>query len=54
MLLLKNFGLTMNFEFCIQFYGKLGFPGGTVVKNPPANAEDSDRHQFNPWTGKIL
>ena len=37
MLLLKNFGLTMNFEFCIQFYGKLGFPGGTVVKSPPAN-----------------
>ena len=27
----------MNFEFCIQFYGKLGFPGGTVVKSPPAN-----------------
>ena len=31
-----------------------GFLGGTLVKNPPANAEDSDKHQFNPWTGKIL
>ena len=28
-----------------------GFPGGTVVKNLPANAEDTDR--FNPWVGKI-
>ena len=44
----------MNFEFCIQFCGKLGFPGGIVVKTPPANAEDTERHRFNPWTGKIL
>ena len=27
-----------------------GFPGGTVVKNPPANAEDIG---FEPWSGKI-
>ena len=27
-----------------------GFPGGLVVKNPPANAGDS----FNPWVRKIL
>ena len=30
----------------------LGFPGGSVVKNPPANAEDS-RCRFDPWVGKI-
>ena len=26
-----------------------GFPGGSVVKNPPADAGD----RFNPWVGKI-
>ena len=26
------------------------FFGGTVVKNPPANAGG---HRFNPWSGKI-
>ena len=27
-----------------------GFPGGSVVKNLPANAEDKcRRHGFNPW-----
>ena len=30
----------------------LGFPGGSVVKNLPANAEDS-RCRFDPWVGKI-
>ena len=30
----------------------LGFPGGSVVKNPPANAEDS-RCWFDPCVGKI-
>ena len=29
-----------------------GFPGGLVVKNPPANAGDAG-HGFDPWTGKI-
>ena len=33
-------------------YNNLGFPGGTVVKNPPANAGDT-RHGFDPWVGKI-
>ena len=28
-----------------------GFPGGSVVKNPPINAS---RHGFDPWSGKIL
>ena len=27
-----------------------GFPGGAVVKNPPANVGDIG---FNPWVGKI-
>ena len=32
------------FLFCLNFYFKFilgGFPGGTVVKNPPANAGDT-------------
>ena len=28
----------------------VGFPGGSVVKNLPANAGDT----FDPWSGKIL
>ena len=28
----------------------LGFPGGSAVNNPPANAR---RHGFNFWVGKI-
>ena len=31
----------------------LGSPGGSVVKNPPANAEDTGRHGFDPWIRKI-
>ena len=31
------------------FYTK-GFPGGSVVKNPPASAR---RPEFDPWVGKI-
>ena len=27
-----------------------GFPGGAVVKNPPANAEENG---FEPWSRKI-
>ena len=29
----------------------MGFPGGSVVKNPPVNAETQ---KFNSWVGKIL
>ena len=33
---------------------KLVFPGGTVVKNPPANAGDPNKRPgFNPWVRKI-
>ena len=39
----------------IQKVGKKGkkyqVVGGTVVKNPPANARG---HGFEPWSGKIL
>ena len=31
----------------------LGFPSGSVIKNPPANAGES-REEFNPWVRKIL
>ena len=32
----------------------MGFPGGSVVKNPPANTGDArDQGSFNPWVGKI-
>ena len=27
--------------FCIMVYCRMGFPGDSVVKNPPANAEDA-------------
>ena len=30
----------------------MGFPGGTVVKNPPSNAGDI-KHRLDPWVGKI-
>ena len=30
-----------------------GFPGGFVVKNPSANAEDSGDSRFDLWVGKI-
>ena len=30
----------------------MGFPGGTVVKNPPAKAGDTG-HRFDPWARKI-
>ena len=30
-----------------------GFPGGSVVKNPPANAGDGRDTEFDPWVGKI-
>ena len=43
-----RFGLTyILLILCIKL---MGFPGGSVVKNPPANA---DVCQFDPWVGKI-
>ena len=48
----KSFTL-LKFTRCEEFYSfKIfrGFPGGTVVKNPPANAGGRG---FEPWSGKI-
>ena len=41
-------------DFFFQLYLYMGFPGGSVVKNPPANAGDARAWGFNPWVGKIL
>ena len=35
--------------FGMFYYVSMGFPGGSVVKNPPANAGDT----FDTWVGKI-
>ena len=35
--------------FGMFYYVCMGFPGGSVVKNLPANAGDT----FDPWVGKI-
>ena len=39
--------------FCKTLEIWLGFPGGSVVKNPPANANRHRRWGFDPWVGKI-
>ena len=33
---------------------KLGFPGGSVVKNPPANAGDTEDTSLIPGSGRSL
>ena len=38
------------FFFNIIYMSILGFPGGSVAKNPPANAGD----RFDPWSRKIF
>ena len=35
------------------FISSKGFPRGSVVKNPLANAGDYKRCWFDPWVGKI-
>ena len=32
---------------------KQGFPGGSAIKDLPANACQCGRHRFDPWVGKI-
>ena len=51
--------LVLGFFFFFFFFGlslmcSLGFPGGSVVKNPPANAGDADsiRVRKLPWKRK--
>ena len=31
----------------------MGFPGGSVLKNLPANTGHARRHKLDPWVGKI-
>ena len=31
----------------------MGFPGGAVIKNLPANVRDTGECGFDPWVGKI-
>ena len=41
--------------YCFIFltsHKNTGFPGGSVGKNPPANARRLRRHGFDPWVGK--
>ena len=40
-------------DFLRQYMRECKFPGGSVVKNPPANAEDTGDNGFDPWVGKI-
>ena len=42
------------FQILFQYHLSWGFPGGSVVKNPPANAGDAVRRRgLNLWVGKI-
>ena len=36
------------YEFYIHVWTCMGFPGGTVLNNLPANAKG-----FSPWVGKV-
>ena len=38
---------------CVCVCVSTRFPGGSAVKNLPANAGDVKRYGFNPWVGKI-
>ena len=44
---------TIVFKIDNQQGPTVGFPGGRVVKNPPASALDAWRRGFDPWVGKI-
>ena len=39
--------------FAWDSYCLRSFPGGSVVKHPPANAGDTGDWRFDPWVGKI-
>ena len=52
--LIRQMGFPRSFCFLVFFFFLVrGFPGGAVVKNPPANAGDT-RRRFCPWVRKIL
>ena len=42
---------TSSFWSAVEY--KQGFPGGTAVKNLPANEGDTWDSRFDPWVGKI-
>ena len=44
----------MNHGVLFKSFPERGFPGGSVVKNPPANARRLRGHGFDPWVKKIL
>ena len=49
----RNFKNTYIYTHIYMYiYILKGFPGGPVVKNPPANSGD-EGWGFNPWSGKI-
>ena len=37
-----------------HFKHRLGFPGGAIVKNPPANVEDTGNMDLIPGLGRSL
>ena len=37
-----------------QLVGNQGFPGGAIVKNPPANVEDTGNMDLIPGLGRSL
>ena len=47
------FGTVVLFDFRLELIRDRGFPGGSVIKTPPANAGDTKRLWFDPWIGKI-
>ena len=51
--LISQFSVSSQHLLPFFTYSK-GFPGGTVVKSPPANAGDTADARFDPWAGKIL
>ena len=48
-------GLCIYCKYCSIYYWKiLGFPGGTVVKEPTYQCRRNKGHSFSPWVEKIL
>ena len=43
----------IRWELASIMYLLWGFPSGTVIKNPPGNADRRKRCRFNPWVGNI-
>ena len=48
-----NFAHTPHTHVCTCVYIYIGFPGGSLVKNPPPLACQCKSHRFNPWLGNI-